>query len=391
MPANRTPAFLAAPSLPAASLPAAPEDSRWLAVLNRDRSADGSFVYAVRSTRIYCRPSCPSRRPRADGVAFFTTTASARAAGFRACHRCQPDAPQSLTATWLEASRSYLSQHRDRRVSLAELARYAGVSPTHLQRAFHHAFGLSPREFQSALRSQSLRSNTLSAAARITDAVYEAGFNSTSSAHDSARSTLAMSPTSARRGAAGESIVFTILTTVLGKLLVAATPRGLCRVAFADTSGSLTSELHSLRADFHAANLQAAKSFDSSADVPSTHASAAEVLRAALPQLLHLAAGQHAASIPVDMRGTVFQQRVWRTLQKIPAGQTRTYTEVAQAIGSPRGARAVARACATNSLALAIPCHRVNASDGSLAGYRWGLPRKRKLQRSEAQSASSRG
>jgi AraC family transcriptional regulator of adaptative response/methylated-DNA-[protein]-cysteine methyltransferase len=369
------------------SIAAPPDDPRWLAVLNRDRSADGSFVYAVHSTGIYCRPNCPSRRPRPDGVDFFPTPAAARAAGFRACHRCQPDAPLSLTGTWLEAARSYLAQHRGRRVSLAELARHTGVSATHLQRAFHRAFGLSPHEFQSALRAAAL-SCAITAEPSLTGAIYAAGFSSTSRAHSAARSTLAMPPRSARRGAAGESIAFTILPTALGKLLAAATPRGLCRVAFADTSGSLTAELQSLRTDFHAADLFRYTD-SSSSDAPPSRASATAVLRTALPPLLQLAAGEHASSIPVDMRGTVFQQRVWRTLRKIPAGQTRSYSEVAASIGAPRAARAVARACATNHLALVVPCHRVNAGDGSLAGYRWGLPRKRKLQRSEARSAAS--
>jgi AraC family transcriptional regulator, regulatory protein of adaptative response / methylated-DNA-[protein]-cysteine methyltransferase len=395
MPTTRRSASLAA----SASDSVASEDPRWLAVLARDRAADGSFVYAVHSTGIYCRPSCASRRPRPDGVSFFLTPAAARAASFRACHRCQPDAPLSLTDTWLNAARTYLVQHRDRIVPLAELARHTGISVTHLQRAFRQAFGLSPREFQSGLRSHALAKSLTSAphqgAATLTDTVYAAGFSSTSRAHSATRSTLAMSPKAARRGAAGEFIVFAVVSSALGKLLVAATARGLCRVAFADTSGSLSSELRSFRADFHAADLLAADllaadflAADSGA-IPSTHAPAAQILNSALPQLLHLASGEHAAAIPVDMRGTVFQQRVWRTLQKIPTGQTRTYAQIAESIGSPTAARAVARACATNDIALAIPCHRVNASNGSLAGYRWGIPRKRKLQQSEAQSAAS--
>jgi len=352
----------------------------WQAVLQRDPAAEGQFFYAVTSTHIYCRPTCPSRRPRQESVRFFSTTADAEAAGFRACFRCRPKDTTAPSAAWLAAVRMHLDQNVERRITLAELARFAGVTPTHLQRAFQHAYGLSPRAYQSAQRAK-LLAGKLPGSRSVTTALYDSGYESAGSAYRDAAQILGMAPQRIRDGAAGECIVYTVVPTTLGKLLAAATARGLCRVVFADTSGSLTAELQSFRQVFHAAEL-----LRQEIEVPESHRVAANVLAAAIPALQHLAAGERGQSIPLDLRGTAFQQKVWRALQQIPAGETRSYSQLAAELGQPSAARAVARACATNRIALAVPCHRVNASDGSLAGYYWGLERKRKLQAAESKT-----
>jgi AraC family transcriptional regulator of adaptative response/methylated-DNA-[protein]-cysteine methyltransferase len=210
--------------------------------------------------------------------------------------------------------------------------------------------------------------------------LYDSGYESPGPAYQDAARTLAMPPSRASKGAPGECIVYTVIPTPLGKLLAAATARGLCRAAFADTSGSLTAEIQSFRETFHAADILRA----SEAESRKTHAAAAEILATAIPALQHLAAGEHANSIPVDLRGTAFQQKVWHALRQIPQGETRSYSQVAAQLGQPSAFRAVARACATNRVALAVPCHRVNSSDGSLTGYHWGIERKRKLQAAES-------
>lgn len=368
----------------------------WQAVVSRDRSADGAFVYGVASTRVYCRPVCPSRRPRPDGVRFFSSPAEAEQAGFRACFRCKPQNAASPSDAWIAACRELLDRNADRPVTLAELSRFAGVSATHLQQAFQARFGLSPHAYQAARRARML-SAKLPAALTVTEALYDSGYNSASAAYSSAKA-LGLRPASLRNSAAEEHIVFTVVTTRLGKLLVAATAKGLCRVAFADTSGSLTSEIQAFRQTFAAANIcdlsnagfSAARDAGASrsgrndnAKYPASYANAAEVLRGAIPALQGLATGERAAAIPVDLRGTVFQQKVWKALRRIPRGQTRSYSQLAAQLGQPTAARAVARACATNGIALAVPCHRVNAADGSLAGYSWGVNRKRALLSAE--------
>jgi AraC family transcriptional regulator of adaptative response/methylated-DNA-[protein]-cysteine methyltransferase len=360
-----------------ATLP--PSASLWNAVATRDRSTDGTFVYGVASTRIYCRPTCPSRRPRPDGVLFFASTSAAEAAGFRACFRCRPRDAAAPSAAWLTACRELLDRNSGRKVTLDELSRFTGITPAHLQRAFQRAFGLSPRAYQSAQRAQML-ADKLPSARTVTDALYDAGYDSPGPAYQDSARTLAMPPQHLLKGATGEYIVYTVVNTPLGKLLAAATARGLCRVGFADTSGSLTAELQNFRATFHSAILREA----GTKNLPASHRAAARVLAAAVPALQLLAAGEHAQVIPLDLRGTAFQQKVWQALRQIPQGETRSYSQVAASLGQPTAARAVARACATNSLALAVPCHRVNAMNGSLSGYRWGMERKRKLQAAES-------
>lgn len=353
------------------------EAALWQAVLTRDTAADGTFVYAVASTGIYCRPICPGRRPKPSGVTFFNSPAQAERAGYRACFRCKPQNVVSPSGAWLSACRNFLDRNADRNVTLDELARFAGVTPTHLQRAFQRAFGLSPRAYQTAQRTRELGVR-LGGSRSVTDAMYGAGFNSAGSAYSWAQS-LGVRPAALRKHAAQENIVFTIVTTQVGKLLAAATAKGLCRVAFADTSASLSTELQSFREAFCRARICAL----SKACARDTHTAAAIVLQRAVPALQALASGEQAEKIPVDLRGTAFQQKVWKALRQIPRGQTRSYSQVAEKLGQPAATRAVARACATNPIALAIPCHRVNAVSGALAGYRWGVERKRRLQVAE--------
>ena len=344
-------------------------DARWLAVQGRDARADGRFVYAVTSTGIYCRPSCPSRRPRADRVAYFPTPDAAERAGFRACRRCDPRASRSIPGQKVERARVWIETHPDLRPSLARLARVAGVSPWHLQRSFKRQLGMTPAEYARARRAARLKHELKQGP--VTDAIYAAGFGSPSRVYEEATGVLGMTPRAYRAGGRGERIRFTTLTTRLGAMLVAATDRGLCRVALGDDPSVLEQRL---REEFPAA------------DVRKDRAG----LQAASSALRAAAAGQPVDSeLTLDVRATAFQRRVWRVLQGIPAGETRTYAEVARQVGSPNSARAVARACATNPVALAVPCHRVVPAAGGTGGYRWGSERKKKLLSDEARIASS--
>lgn len=346
------------------------DDTRWLAVQARDASADGRFVYGVTSTGIYCRPSCPSRRPRADRVAFFGTPDAAERAGFRACRRCDPRAGRSASERKVDLARVWIETHPGIRPSLARLARVAGVSPWHLQRTFKRLLGVTPAEYAQARRTGRLKRELKRGP--VTDAIYAAGFGSPSRVYEDAPAVLGMTPRAYRSGGRGEQIRFTTISTRLGAMLVAATGRGLCRVALGDDPSALEQRL---RDEFPAAEV-----FRDRAGLE--HATTA--LRAA-------AAGQPIHStLTLDVRATAFQRRVWRQLQGIPGGQTRTYAEVARQIGHPRSARAVARACATNPVALAIPCHRVVPASGGTGGYRWGSERKRKLLKDEARNTTRR-
>ena len=340
---------------------------RWQAVQGRDARADGRFVYAVTSTGIYCRPSCPSRRPRADRVAFFATPDAAEQAGFRACRRCDPRADRSVPEQKVDRARVWIDTHPAIRPSLARLARVAGVSPWHLQRTFKRLLGMTPTEYAQARRAARLK-NELKRGP-VTDAIYAAGFGSPSRVYEDATGALGMTPRAYRSGGRGERIGFTTLSTRLGVMLIAATDRGLCRVALGDDPAVLEQRL---REEFPAADVRRDRT---------SLAEAATALRAA-------AAGQPLDSpLTLDVRGTAFQRRVWRALQAIPSGRTHTYAEVARQIGSPQSARAVARACATNPVALAIPCHRVVPAAGGTGGYRWGSERKKKLLADEARNA----
>jgi len=325
---------------------------RWHAVLARDRRFDGAFVYAVRSTGIYCRPSCASRRPRRTQVTFFPIPEAAEREGFRACRRCHPadaNGRDPAVALVREACRA-----------IAGGARPRGDS-RRLARAFKRVLGITPRAYAEARRVSRFKQE-LKRGKRVSPALYEAGYSSTSRVYEHAHEQLGMTPATYARGGAGIGIAYATVPTSLGSLLVAATERGVCRVALGEDAAALDVELI---AEFPAARVVPDKS-------GKLHGWVAAILA-------YLDGSEPDLDLPLDIRATAFQRRVWQELQKIPFGETRTYAEVAQAIGQPRATRAVARACATNPAALVIPCHRVVREDGDLGGYRWGVERKRSL------------
>jgi AraC family transcriptional regulator, regulatory protein of adaptative response / methylated-DNA-[protein]-cysteine methyltransferase len=340
--------------------------NRWQQVMARDARQDGRFVFAVRTTGIYCRPSCPSRRPRRDSVEFFTNPNEAERAGYRACLRCKPTEISSQ-AQYVTRARQLLD-NAEGIMTLAQLGKCVGLSPFHLQRLFKRATGLSPREYQAARRMAQLKTN-LRQGDDVTTALYDAGFGSSSRLYEKAPEQLGMTPGEYRRGGAGATITFAIAPTPLGRLLVAATERGLCAVRFGENAAELE---RNLRDEFHAATL---------------HRDDTAMQKYVEPLLAAVRGENTIIHLPLDVRATAFQMKVWETLRKIPSGETRSYSEVAREIGTPNAVRAVARACASNPVALAVPCHRVIRSDGDLAGYRWGIERKKKLlEREQATS-----
>jgi AraC family transcriptional regulator of adaptative response/methylated-DNA-[protein]-cysteine methyltransferase len=336
-------------------------DTRWQAVLARDRRTDGQFVYAVRSTGVYCRPSCASRRPRRHVVTFFDAPADAERAGFRACRRCRPHEAPAADA-WLEKIRRvcvYLA-NVEGHPSLATLARRVGGSPYHLQRNFKRLVGVSPREYAEACRLRKVKGR-LRRGDAVTGAMLDAGYGSSSRFYERAAPKLGMSPSTYRRGGAGMSIRYTIVDSPLGRLLVGATPRGVCAVAMGTSDADLE---RALAREYPAAAI--------TADAGSLSAWTTEILA-------HVAGRRPRLDLPLDVQATAFQWQVWEALRAIPYGETRTYGEIAKTIGRPRAVRAVAHACATNPVALAIPCHRVVAAGGDTSGYRWGVSRKKAL------------
>lgn len=342
-------------------------DLQWHHVLARDARQDGCFVFAVRTTGIYCRPSCPSRRPRRDSVEFFATTQEAERAGYRACLRCKPT-QASDQARYVLRARQLLDQAGGS-LTLAQLSKRVGLSRFHLQRLFKRATGLSPREYQLARRVQQIKTG-LRKGEDVTTALYEAGFSSPSRLYENSNQQLGMTPGTYRRGGAGINITFAVAASPLGRVLIAATERGLCAVRFGDSGVELEREL---RSEFHAANLHR----DDAA------------LRPYLEPLMASLRGENTViDLPLDIRATAFQKKVWDALRHIPKGETRSYAQVARDIGEPRAVRAVANACASNPVAVAVPCHRVVRSDGDLAGYRWGTERKKKLLQAERTEAN---
>jgi AraC family transcriptional regulator, regulatory protein of adaptative response / methylated-DNA-[protein]-cysteine methyltransferase len=339
-------------------------ETQWQQVVARDARQDGRFVFAVRTTGIYCRPSCPSRRPRRDSVEFFPDPRQAERAGYRACLRCKPTEVSSQAQAVLQARK--LLDEAEGVLTLAELSKRVRVSPFHLQRLFKRATGLSPREYQTARRMQQVKQG-LRKGDDVTTALYDAGYGSPSRLYEKSQQQLGMTPGVYRRGGVGVTVQYAIVSSPLGRMLVAATPRGLCAVRFADTATELEQDL---RTEFHAATLVR----DETALRPYVG-----------PLLANLRGEDVTIELPLDVRATAFQMKVWEALREIPAGETRSYSEVAKAIGDPKAVRAVARACASNPVALAVPCHRVVRNDGELAGYRWGLQRKKKLLQLEAQ------
>jgi AraC family transcriptional regulator of adaptative response/methylated-DNA-[protein]-cysteine methyltransferase len=362
------------------SAPAVFAGRAWQQVLARDASADGQFVYAVKSTGIYCRPSCPSRRPERKNVTFFPTPAQAEAAGFRACLRCEPlrTAPKpDLQADAIAKAAAFLSTHAGERTKLDDLADAAGLGKFALQRGFKRVLGVTPGEFAREQRKERFRNKVRTprptSKSPVTDAVYEAGFGSPSRLYEGIDATFGMSPTAMASGGAGETIHYAITQSPLGRILVATTARGLCAVLFADTDAEAILDL---RDRFPQAVLR-----PSDANSESTLDTAVRFVLSTLTET------PTAATLPFHVRATAFQQRVWQALLAIPRGETRTYAQIAEAIGSPSAVRAVGTACGSNLLAVVVPCHRVVGADGRLTGYRWGTDRKRQLLEIERAAA----
>lgn len=350
----------------AAARLAGSDSVRWDRVLARDRSADGSFVYAVTSTGVFCKPSCPSRRPRRDRVRFFSDTVTAVAAGFRPCKRCRPtNVTADRITSALRRVAAYLDAHIEDAVPLSQLGRVAGLSPSHLQRRFKEELGLSPREYHAALRADRFR-RELRGGKDVTTALYEAGYGSPSRVYEASPTGRGVSPAAYRRGGVGLEVGYAIVASPLGRVLVAATAAGVCAVKLGDRDRTLKADLE--------------REFPS-ARIVGKPAVPREWLEAIVARIGKMG---NSSDLPLDVKGTAFQWLVWRALQRIPFGETRTYSDVARAIGSPSAVRAVARACATNPVALVVPCHRVTAKDGSVGGYRWGMARKKKLLALEA-------
>lgn len=345
------------------------QDSRWQAVLARDAANDGKFVFAVSSTGVYCRPSCPSKRPRRENVSFFRRPQEAESAGFRECLRCRPKAiAVNPRQELIKSVCRYIEQHLDEPITLAQLGAEFHQSPFHLQRSFKSVLGITPKEYANSCRMRGFRQN-LKAGHSVTRAMHDAGYSSTSRLYSRTSSELGMEPAKYRRGAIAAPIRYACTDSPLGRMLIAATDKGVCSIQFADSDEELE---QGLKQEFPFANRRR--------DDHGLAESARKIVR-------QISSAAPPSSLPLDIRATAFQRRVWSYLQGIGFGETRSYSEVAKAIGRPSAVRAVARACATNPVAIAIPCHRVVSKSGIPGGYRWGLDRKKALL--EIESANS--
>ena len=344
---------------------------RWEAVKNRLRPADGSFVFGVRTTKIYCRPSCPARRPKPENILFFANPREAEAAGYRACLRCRPNLASlnrdsaRLVGQLCARIDASLAENPEARLTLAELSRSLGASPHQIERLFQRILGITPRQYTDARRMAQLKSS-LRNGEKVTMATYDAGFGSSSRLYERASSHMGMTPATYRRGGEGMKISYTMVPCSLGRVLVAATARGISAVYLGDSGAALEKAL--------AREYPRAEIRHDSNGMAKWVSGVLDRIRGREPH----------AELPLDVHATAFQRRVWEELRRIPCGSTRTYTEVARAIGKPRAVRAVARACATNPVSIVVPCHRVVGKDGRLTGYRWGLERKRALLASES-------
>jgi AraC family transcriptional regulator of adaptative response/methylated-DNA-[protein]-cysteine methyltransferase len=334
----------------------------WAAVATRDKTSDGAFVYAVRSTGVYCRPSCPSRRPARERVSFYALPAAAELAGFRPCRRCHPEAvpPPDPNAALVTAACRAIAANLDQPLTLADLGTAVGMSPQHLQRTFKRLLGISPREYADTLRLQQFKAQLRTGEA-VTTAIDAAGYGSTSRLYEHADAKLGMTPTTYQRGGSGMQITYAVVASPLGQLLVAATERGVCAVSLGDDAAALEADL---RAEYPAATL-----VRNDGNLGGAVTAILAYLEGQTPNL----------DLPLDVQATAFQRQVWQALQGIPYGETRTYRELAAALGKPGASRAVGRACATNPVSLIVPCHRALGSDGKLHGFRWGLERKQAL------------
>jgi len=341
-------------------------DSRWASVVARDPNADGTFFYSVKTTGIYCRPSCAARLARPENVRFHATCDEAQRAGFRPCKRCKPDQPslnERYVAIVIEACR--IIETSEASLSLNALAERVGVSPYHFHRVFKSTMGLTPREYSAGHRAGRVR-HILDQDVSVTEAIIDAGYNSNSRFYERADDVLGMTPSDYRAGGANTVIRFAVGECSLGSILVAQSERGVCAILLGDDPDALARDLQDRfpRADLVGGD------------------DAFETLIAKIVGFVEAPA--IGLDLPLDLRGTAFQQRVWQALRDIPVGETASYSEVAKRIGAPRAARAVAQACSVNTLAVAIPCHRVIRSDGGLSGYRWGVERKRTLLEKES-------
>ena len=334
------------------------QDHAWAAFMRRDRAFDGRFVGAVRTTGIYCKPSCPARHPRREHVTFYATPEEARAAGFRACLRCTPDSVGRDRLAVAEAIR--LIEAAEDAIALDALAARVGYAPHHFHRLFKRATGVTPAAYARGLRARAA-AEALTREVRVSDAIYDAGYSAPSRFYENAGSRLGMSPSVWQRGGAGVTIRWTIATTSLGPLLIAATDKGLCRVAFDEDEAAL------------------ARRFPK-AEIVAGGAALADL---AAQVVAGVESPDRDQDLPLDVRGTAFQEAVWQALRNIPAGETRSYAELAAAIGHPRAVRAAGSACGANHLAVVIPCHRAQRSDGSMGGYAYGIDRKRALRKKE--------
>jgi AraC family transcriptional regulator of adaptative response/methylated-DNA-[protein]-cysteine methyltransferase len=342
------------------------EDELWQAVVAKDQRYDGQFVFAVSSTKVYCRPSCPSRRANREHVSFYSLPEAAEHAGFRACLRCQPKRARVLDpqVELIQQVCRYLDSAESEEVKLADLAARTGVSLFHLQRTFKSIMGISPRQYLAARRFGQFKSNVKEGES-ITNALYDSGFNSSRRLYENAGGELGMTPATYSRGGRGVNINYTIVDSPLGRLLVALTERGVCSVAMGESDRQLEKLL---RQEFSEAKIERTDG--------ALRETVSKVLR-------HLSGKEPHLDLAVDIRATAFQRQVWEQLRAIPYGQTASYGDVAKALGKPGAVRAVGHACATNPVALVIPCHRVIREDKSLGGYRWGLERKQKLINTE--------
>ena len=346
------------------------DETRWQAVVDRDASLDGTFVFAVSSTGIFCRPSCPAKRARRENVRFFDHATAAEQAGYRACLRCRPKAadgnPQSAM---VRAICRYIEQHIEDRLTLGLLGKEFRLSPFHLQRTFKAVLGVSPKAYIDACRLRQVKQN-LQAGHNVTTSLYAAGYGSSSRLYERTAGQLGMTPEKYRRGALAAIVRYTTARSPLGRMLIAATDKGICAIQFADTDAELQ---QGLMREFPFA-------------VRKRDDEAMAQWKLSLERLID---GEESnRSLPLDIRATAFQRKVWEHLQKIPRGETRSYSEVARKIGMPKATRAVARACATNPVAVAIPCHRVVRQGGELGGYRWGIERKEQLLAMEKEAGA---
>jgi AraC family transcriptional regulator of adaptative response/methylated-DNA-[protein]-cysteine methyltransferase len=350
------------------------DETRWQQVIRRDGAADGAFVYAVSTTGVYCRPSCPSRQAKRENVSFHEAPAQAEAAGFRPCRRCHPAAAQAPAAALMAAMAAHITDHAEAPLPLSALAEQAGMSPAHFQRAFKAALGVSPRAYQAAQRLARFK-QALREGEDVLEAGLDAGFSSTSRLYHAADGSLGMTPSVYRAGGAGEVITHASRETAVGLLMMAATARGVCFVEFGPSPEALLAQL--------------------AAEFPQAHLVRAELAAAAPLDLwmaalaAHLETAAPRPDLPLDLRGTAFQISVWRFLLSVKPGDVVSYSELAAATGKPRAVRAAASACAANRIAVLIPCHRALRADGSLGGYRWGLERKRALLDAERRVTAS--